>query len=80
MSKKPTDHQILKGFQKFEEGMNVALDVLREHHELVYPENLQAVEIARDNFFRAHTEYRIMAHAAQRRIDEKKKSEEGAER
>lgn len=68
----PTDAAIVKGFQRYEEAMNTALALLRIQPERVYEHNMQAVGIAQDNFYRAHREYRVMAIAAQARIDAKK--------
>ena len=72
MSKRPTDTQIVRGFQKFEEGMNVAMAIFRDHPEIRYPLNMQEAIIAQDKLFAAHGEYRVLAYEAQMRIDAKK--------
>lgn len=65
----PTDHAILRAFEKFEQGFNVALSYFRTHPledaHLHYAHHI-------DTLWAAHRVYREIAAAALSRIDAKK--------
>lgn len=65
----PTDAAIVKGFEKFEQGFNVALGFYQTH-PLEDPHLHFAHEI--DTLWAAHRVYRELAVAAQARIDAKR--------
>lgn len=67
--KTPTDAAIVKGFEKFEQGFNVAIHYFRTHPledaHLHYAHQI-------DTLWAAHRVYREIAVAAQDRADAKK--------
>ena len=70
--KKPTDAAIIKGFEKFEQGFNVAIAYYK-----TLPGDLPLMfspEI--EKMFEAHRSFLKLAHDAQARIDRKKQEKE----
>lgn len=76
----PTDTQILKAFQKYEEALNVALSLLRTAPEKsgIFDDNDEdsfkqhVAETRTRDLYRAHRAFHGIALAAQARIDAKK--------
>ena len=69
----PTDAAIIKGFEKLEQGFNVAISYFRTHPlddaHLHYAHQI-------DTLWESHRVYREIAVAAQKRIDDKREAKE----
>lgn len=64
----PTDAAIVKGFEKFEQGFNVAI----HHYRTQSVDDAGPHISALSSLWAAHSAYRELAVAAQARIDAKK--------
>lgn len=77
MSKKyPTYTQVLKGFQKFEEGMNVFLQAIDADFDRFMDESGFGPDISKEAMWDVHKRYRHLALAAQEKQDEAQRKRE----